>query len=86
MRPDPMSGDLPDPDATRLSAGTDDPAAATGFNFSTRALQRGAMFGGRWVIFKRYVLNSFAWSVAHSKNVRAGVPVTAAHVEVTNAG
>jgi hypothetical protein len=33
-----------------------------------------------------YARNSAAWSVAHSRKVRGGAPVTSAHVDVTNAG
>jgi hypothetical protein len=33
-----------------------------------------------------YALNSAAWSVAHSKKVRGGAPVSSATVDVTNAG
>ncbi len=33
-----------------------------------------------------YARNSAAWSVAHSRNVRGGAPVSSANVDVTNAG
>ncbi len=33
-----------------------------------------------------YARNSAAWSVAHSRKVRGGAPVSSANVDVTNAG
>ena len=33
-----------------------------------------------------YARNSAAWSVAHSRNVRGGAPVSSENVDVTNAG
>jgi eukaryotic-like serine/threonine-protein kinase len=52
MRPDPMPGDLHDPNVTRLSSGGDETVAAGGPGAATPAdaLQRGAMFGGRYRI------------------------------------